>query len=163
MLQSQRVSSSLCSSLRKKFFFEHTKDPNSGAELFNLCWGELHKDRREFLQVFQCSGERQILGAVGHPWQRKSSHKRGNVPAWHSDPGRAQVPGAAQGHPGSRLWNGVFSVQPNWVNHSPITFLWFGGKPLPLNRDKKERAEVPHWIWNSVPDLDWCPMPTSGF
>lgn len=39
------------------------------------------------------------------------------------------------------------------MNHNPITFLWFGGKPLPLNRDKEERAEVPHWIWNPVPDL----------
>lgn len=29
--------------------------------------GLLHKDRREFLQAFQGSGERQVLGAVGHP------------------------------------------------------------------------------------------------
>lgn len=39
------------------------------------------------------------------------------------------------------------------MNHNPITFLWFGGKPLLLNRDKEERAEVPRWIWKPVPDL----------
>lgn len=39
--------------------------------------GLLHKDRREFLQAFQCSGKRQVLGAVGHPGLGKSSHQRG--------------------------------------------------------------------------------------
>lgn len=37
MVQSQKVPSLLCSSLKKKSYCKHTKDPNPEVEPFNLC------------------------------------------------------------------------------------------------------------------------------
>lgn len=76
--------SAICSSHRKSFpHFAAASKRNSTLNTprilspglnFSICaeelmsgLGLLHKDRREFLQAFQCSGKRQVLGAVGHP------------------------------------------------------------------------------------------------